>query len=88
MSGEKHVNALQSGQSSLVNSSTDLNGPPSLVPGQDFTPSSPNSLVATRPVSPCSPPMCHTFMRNAPMIHGSPLISGRRLDFTATVRAF
>ena len=71
-----------SGQKQQAVEGTDLNGPPLSVPNQLLACSSPNSPVRTRPVSPCSPPLCQNLQRNAPMIHGSPLISSRHPDFT------
>src|ERR1700677_3621415 len=71
-----------SGQKQHIVEGADLNRPPLPVSKQVFACSSPNSPVQTRPVSPCSSPLCQTLQRNAPMIHGSPLISSRRLDFT------
>jgi len=73
-----------SGQKQQAVEGADINGPPLPVPNQVLACSSPNSPVRTWPVSPCSPPLCQTLQRNAPMIHGSPLIDliSRRLNFT------
>ena len=76
MSGQKQ----QIVEGSDLNS--DLNRSPPPVSNQVLACSSPNSPVRTRPVLPCSPPLCETLRRNAPMIHGSPLISSHHLDFT------
>lgn len=60
----------------------DFNGPNLSVSNQVLACESPKSLIPTRPVSPCSPPLCQNLQRNAQMIHGSPLISSHPLDFT------
>jgi hypothetical protein len=65
-----------SGQKLQAVEGTDLNGTLPYVPN---TFSSSNSPIQTHPVLPCSPPLCKNLWRNAPMIHGSPIIPP---DFT------